>query len=69
LAGDSPTLLNGTGWTWTGINGATVLAADVAAQDASQANVFRSGIYLGVGAAAAIAFITELLRPVRRKDP
>jgi hypothetical protein len=69
LAGDAPTLLNETGWTWTGVNGATVLAADVAAEDASQANVFKSGIYLGIAASAAIAFITELLRPVWRKDP
>jgi hypothetical protein len=69
LAGDAPTLLNGSGWTWTGVNGATVLAADVAAEDKSQTNIFKSGIYLGVAAAAAIAFITELLRPVWRKDP
>ena len=69
LAGDSPTLLNGSGWTWTGINGATVLAADVAAEDTQQSNVFYSGIYLGVAASAAIALITELLRPVWRKDP
>jgi hypothetical protein len=69
LAGDAPTLLNETGWTWSGVNGATVLAADVAAEDASQTNVFNSGIYLGIAASAAIAFITELLRPVWRKDP
>lgn len=69
LAGDAPTLLNGTGWTWTGINGVTVLAADVTAEDTQQSNVFYSGIFLGVAAAAAIAFITELLRPVWRKDP
>jgi hypothetical protein len=69
LAGDAPMLLNETGWTWTGVNGATVLAADVAAEDASQTNVFKSGIFLGVAAAAAIAFIAELLRPVWRKDP
>jgi hypothetical protein len=46
-----------------------VLAADVAAEDTSQNNIFKSGIYLGVAAAAAIAFITELLRPVWRKGP
>jgi hypothetical protein len=69
LAGDAPTLLNGSGWTWTGINGATVLAADVTAEDAQQSNVFKSGIYLGVAASAAIALITELFRPVWRKDP
>jgi hypothetical protein len=69
LAGDVPTLLNGSGWTWTGINGATVLAADVTAEDAQQSNVFKSGIYLGVAASAAIALITELLRPVWRRDP
>ena len=69
LAGDSPTLLGGNGWTWTGINGATVLAADVAAEDTQQSNVFYSGIYLGVAASAAIALIAELFRPVWRKDP
>jgi hypothetical protein len=69
LTGDSPTLLNGSGWTWTGINGATVLAADVAAEDAQQSNVFHSGIYFGVAASAAIAFVAEVFRPVWRKDP
>jgi hypothetical protein len=69
LAGDAPTLLNGSGWTWTGINGATMLAANVIAEGTQQNDVFYSGIYLGVAAAAAIAFVTELLRPVWRKDP
>lgn len=69
LAGDAPTLLNGSGWTWTGVNGATVLAANVIAEGTQQNDVFYSGIFLGVAAAAAIAFITELLRPVWRKDP
>lgn len=69
LAGDAPTLLNGTGWTWTGINGATVLAANVIAEGTQQNDVFYSGIFLGVAAGAAIAFIAELLRPVWRKDP
>ncbi len=69
LAGDAPTLLNGSGWTWTGIDGATVLAANVIAEGTQQNDVFYSGIFLGVAAAAAIAFITELLRPVWRKDP
>ena len=69
LAGDAPTLLNGSGWTWTGINGATMLAANVTAEGTQQNNVFYSGIYLGVAAAAAIALITELFRPVWRKDP
>jgi hypothetical protein len=69
LAGDAPTLLNRSGWTWTGVNGPTVLAADVAAEDRAQTNIFKSGIYLGVAASAAIALITELLRPVWRKDP
>jgi hypothetical protein len=69
LAGDAPTLLNGSGWTWTGINGATMLAANVLAEGTQQNNVFYSGIFLGVAAAAAIAFVTELLRPVWRKDP
>ena len=69
LAGDAPTLLNGSGWTWTGINGATMLAANVLAEGTQQNDVFYSGIFLGVAAAAAIAFVTELLRPVWRKDP
>jgi hypothetical protein len=69
LAGDAPTLLGDSGWTWTGINGATVLAASVAAEDTQQNNLFYSGIWLGVAASAAIAFLTELLRPVWRKDP
>lgn len=69
LAGDAPTLLNGSGWTWRGIDGATVLAANVIAEGTQQNDVFYSGIFLGVAAAAAIAFITELLRPVWRKDP
>jgi hypothetical protein len=69
LAGDPPTLLNGSGWTWTGINGATVLAANVITEGTQQNDVFYSGIFLGVAAAAAIAFVTELLRPVWRKDP
>ena len=68
LAGDAPTLLNGSGWTWKGINGATVLAANVISEANQQNDVFYSGIFLGVAAAAAIAFITELLRPVWRKD-
>jgi hypothetical protein len=69
LAGDAPTLLNRAGWTWTGVNGATVLAADLTAEDTQQNNVFYSGIYLGVAAAAAIAFVTELFRPLWRRDP
>jgi hypothetical protein len=69
LAGDEPTLLNGSGWTWTGINGATMLAANVLAEGTQQNNVFYSGIFLGVAAAAAMAFVTELFRPVWRKDP
>ncbi|HTU09137.1 MAG TPA: hypothetical protein VMG13_26560 [Trebonia sp.] len=69
LAGDAPTLLGDSGWTWTGINGATVLAASVTAEDAQQSNVFHSGIYFGVAASAAIAFVAELLRPVWRRDP
>lgn len=69
LAGDAPTLLNGSGWTWTGINGATVLAAHLSAEDTQQSNVFKSGVFLGIAASAAIALVAELLRPVWRKDP
>jgi hypothetical protein len=69
LAGDAPTLLGGNGWTWEGVDGATLLAASVTAQDAEQGNVFRGGIYLGIAGGAAIAFAAELFRPVWRKDP
>jgi hypothetical protein len=69
LAGDAPTLLGGNGWTWEGVNGPTLLAASVTAQDAEQSNVFRGGIYLGIAGGAAIAFAAEVLRPVWRKDP
>jgi hypothetical protein len=69
LSGDEPTLLGGIGWTWVGINGATVLAADVAAEDTQQDHLFYSGILLGVAASAAIALVAELLRPLLREDP
>jgi hypothetical protein len=69
LAGDAPTLLGDSGWSWTGINGPTVLAASVTAEDAQQSNVFHSGIYYGVAASALIAFVAEVFRPVWRKDP
>lgn len=69
LAGDAPTLLGGNGWTWEGVNGPTLLAVSVSAQDAEQSNVFRGGIYLGIAGGAAIAFAAEVLRPVWRKDP
>lgn len=69
LAGDAPTLLGGNGWTWEGVNGPTLLADSVTAQDAQQSDVFRGGIYLGIAGGAAIAFVAELLRPVWRKDP
>jgi hypothetical protein len=69
LAGDAPTLLGGNGWAWEGVNGPTLLAASVTAQDAQQSDVFRGGIYLGIAGGAAIALANELLRPVWRKDP
>ena len=64
----NPTLLGGDSWTWIGINGVTMLAANVSAQDNQQNDLFHSGVFLGVAASALIAFFTELLRPVWRKD-
>jgi hypothetical protein len=60
LAGDSPTPL-GRQWTWTGINAAAALAADVGGQQEQQKSVFYSGIALGVAASAAIGLILELI--------
>jgi hypothetical protein len=68
LAGDNPTLLGGDSWTWTGVNGVTMLAANVPAENNQQSDLFYSGVFLGVAAGALIAFFTELLRPVWSKD-
>jgi hypothetical protein len=67
LAGDDPTLLGGNKWTWSGINGVTMLAASVPVQNNEQNDLFYSGLLLGVAASAAIACITEFLRPAWRK--
>jgi hypothetical protein len=67
LAGDDPTLLGGNRWMWSGINGVTMLAASVQAQDNEQNDLFYAGLLLGVAASAGIACITELLRPAWRK--
>lgn len=67
LAGDSPTLLGGNKWMWSGINGVTMLAANVPAQDNEQNDLFYAGLLLGVAASAGIACVTELLRPAWRK--
>lgn len=67
LAGDNPTLLGGNRWMWSGINGVTMLAASVQAQDNEQNDLFYAGLLLGVAAGAAIACITEFLRPAWRK--
>jgi hypothetical protein len=64
LAGDNPTLLGGDRWTWIGINGVTMLAANVSAEDGQQHDLFFSGVFFGVAAGALIAFFNELLRPV-----
>lgn len=40
LAGDNPTLLGGNRWMWSGINGVTMLAASVQAQDNLDFRVF-----------------------------
>lgn len=68
LAGDNPTLLGTTTWMWSGINGVEVLAASVPAQDNDQNDLFYSGLLLGVAGAAGIASVTELLRPVWRRE-
>jgi hypothetical protein len=52
---------------WSGINGVTMLAASVQAQDNEQNDLFYAGLLLGVAASAGIACITELLRPAWRK--
>jgi len=67
LAGDDPTLLGGNRWTWSGINGVTMLAASVQAQDNEQNDLFYAGLLLGVAAGAGIACIAEFLRPAWRK--
>jgi hypothetical protein len=67
LAGDDPALLGTTTWMWSGINGVEVLAASVPTQANEQNDLFYSGLLLGVAAAAGIACVTELLRPVWRK--
>jgi hypothetical protein len=67
LAGDDPTLLGATTWMWSGINGVTMLAASVPAQINEQNDLFYSGVLLGVAAGAAIASVTEFLRPAWRK--
>lgn len=66
--GDDPTLLGGDSWTWIGVNGVTMLAASVSAQDNQQNDLFYSGVFLGVAAGALIVFFAVLLRPVWRKD-
>jgi hypothetical protein len=69
LAGDNPTLLGGgDSWTWTGVNGVAMLAANVPAENNQQNDLFYSGVFLGVAAGAVIAFFTELLRPLWSKD-
>lgn len=60
LAGDSPVQLNNL-WSWDGINDVTALAANVAAQDAAQNQLFYSGIALGVAAGAVITLLLELI--------
>lgn len=67
LAGDSPTLLDGNRWMWSGINGVTMLAASVQAQDNEQNDLFYAGLLLGVATGAGISCITEFLRPAWRK--
>ncbi len=61
LAGDAPTLLATTSWTWDGINDATVLAANVHADDNEQHALFYSGIALGLAAGALVMLLIELI--------
>ena len=69
LSGDPPTTLLGSEWAWNGINGATVLAANVAAEDDAQVHLFWSGLALGLAGGALITAVLELLTVLGRKDP
>jgi len=67
LAGDNPTLLGGDSWTWTGVNGVTMLAANVSAEANQEHDLFYSGVLFGVTAGALVALFNELVRPIWRK--
>jgi hypothetical protein len=69
LSGDPPTTLLGTKWAWNGINGATVLAADVAAEDNAQVHLFWAGLALGLAGGALVSAALEALTVLGRKDP
>jgi hypothetical protein len=69
LSGDPPTTLLGSKWAWNGINGATVLAANVAAEDNAQVHLFWAGLALGVAGSALITAVLEGLTVLGRKDP
>jgi len=69
LSGDPPTTLLGSRWAWNGINGATVLAADVTAEDNAQVHLFWAGLALGVAGGALITAVLEGLTVLGRKDP
>jgi hypothetical protein len=69
LSGDPPTTLLGSEWAWNGINGATVLAANVAAEDDAQVYLFWAGLALGLAGGALITAILEFLTVLGRKDP
>lgn len=68
LAGDPPTTLLGREWAWNGINGATVLAANVAAQDDAQIRLFWAGLALGLAGGAVVTGVIELLTAARGDD-
>jgi hypothetical protein len=67
LAGDNPTLLGGDSWTWIGINGVTMLAANVSAEANQEHHLFYSGVFFGVTAGALVALFNELVRPIWRR--
>jgi hypothetical protein len=59
LSGDPPTLLGNHGWTWNGINNATVLAENVKMEASQQNELFFSGVLLGLAGAALLTALAE----------
>jgi hypothetical protein len=68
LSGDPPTTLLGSEWAWDGINGATVLAADVPAENDAQNRLFWAGLALGLAGGALVTGAIELLTAAQGGD-
>ena len=68
LSGDPPTTLLGSEWAWDGINGATVLAADVPAENDAQTRLFWAGLALGLAGGALVTGAIELLTAAQGGD-